>query len=416
MEVAMELLQIRRRQEVSLPSNLNDAVVTVLLADEPDAVALERRVGEELGLPIEDARAIVYRLVASFNARLFPPVTHLEVIHTEGCNLGCAYCFEKEMLGYRRMPPAVARAAVDLLFTYSREAPHLTIVHFGGEPTLNMPSVRLVTEYAEHLAAEHKKTLEFDMTSNGVLLSEEMVEYFASHAIKVLLSIDGLEASHDRYRTDKKGRGTFKRVMAGLALLKRRQPWIGVKMTVMPDCAHRLFDDVRGLYDLGINQFIIGYATGIEWPREAIERYATEMGRIYAWYKAHDGGDLRMADFDKPAEGTFYGCQAGKISVTVTVNGEVSPCAKVLAVDNRRLLAKLGDVTYGLTHMRNRRDLVTCAQLKAAVSARGLAEEFQGGCFASNYQDTGDLFTPNLQDHLFSVLERQHCAGCASHR
>ena len=57
----------------------------------------------------------MYRLVASFNARLFPPVTHLEVIHTEGCNLGCAYCFEKEMLGYRRMPPAVAGCAVRLI-------------------------------------------------------------------------------------------------------------------------------------------------------------------------------------------------------------------------------------------------------------------------------------------------------------
>jgi uncharacterized protein len=414
--MTMEPLGIASLPGNGLPPGIGDAVVALMLANDPDPPALERKIAEQLGIPIVDARLIVYQIVESFNARLFPPIAHLELIHTEGCNLGCSYCFEKDMLGYRRMPLDVARAAVDLLFNYSQGQLDLAIVHFGGEPTLNMRSVRFVTEYAEQRAAESKQTLEFDMTSNGVLLTEETVDYFAAHNIKVLLSVDGLEESHDLYRKDKKGRGTFTRVMEGLTLLKRRQPWIGVKMTVMPECAASLFDAVRGLYDLGVNQFIIGYATGIAWPREAMETYAAQMGRIYAWYRAHPRNDLRFADFDKPAEGSFYGCQAGKISVTVTVDGEVSPCAKVLAVNKRELLGKLGDVTYGLTHIKNRRDLVTCTRLKAAVSARGIADEFQGGCFASNYEANGDLFNPNLQDHLFSVLERQHCAGCASRR
>jgi uncharacterized protein len=386
------------------------------MTESPDPGRIQEWVVTRYGVSANEARSVVYGVVSALNAKLFPPVTHLELIHTEGCNLGCSYCFEKNMLGYRRMSPDVARAAVDLLFDYSRDAPRLTIVHFGGEPTLNFRAIRLVTEYAEQRAAESGKTLEFDMTSNGVLLTDQMVDYFADHQIKVLLSIDGLHESHDRFRRDKQGRGTFDRVLRGMAVLKRRQRWIGAKMTVMPENAGRLYEDVRGLYDLGVNQFIIGYATGVNWPAAQMEEYADQLGRVYAWYKAEPRRDLRISDFDEAAEEPFFGCQAGKISITVAVNGEVSPCSKVLALNNRQLLGKLGDVQYGLTHLLTRSELVSCSKVKGACGDLGITDQYHGGCFASNYEANGDLFQPNLVDHTFSLLQRSRCAGCTCHQ
>ena len=254
------------------------------------------------------------------------------------------------------------------------------------------------------------------MTSNGTLIDGTMADYFAAHNIMVLLSVDGLRETNDSFRRDKKGRGTFNKVLEALALLKSTQRWVGVKMTVMPDNAHRLYDGVIGLRELGVNQFIIGYATGIRWPPDKMRLYASELGRVYQWYKSQDHTELRISDFDEAAGGSFFGCQAGRNSITVSVDGEISPCSKILALNNREILAKLGDVTFGIYNLQNRSELTGCSKLTKNCESLGIAHEFHGGCFASNYDQGKDLFYPNLQDHEFSLLERTACAGCATHR
>lgn len=409
----MDLVQLRR-PHTAQPPDLGDAFRELVLRVDSDVESLRRHIIETRGLSMADADRFIFDVVAELNLRMLPPVTHLEVIHTEGCNLGCSYCFEKDMLGYRRMSRDVAQRAVDFLFAYGGGAPELSIVHFGGEPLMNFDGVCFVTEYAEQRAAAAGKKLAFDMTSNGVLLNEQKAEYLAAHRVMVLLSVDGMRESHDAFRRDKRGRGTFDQVMAGLKVLKRYQQWIGVKMTVMPENAGRLLDDVVGLRECGINQYIIGYATGIEWTEAAMNTYVEQLGQVYQWYQSHRGPDLRIAEFDESAEEAYFGCQAGRSSVTVSVDGEISPCAKVLALDNRRLVSRLGDVHHGVYRLRERLSLVSCSRLKDECDQQGIAEEFRGGCFASNYQATGDVFRPNLQDHRFSLLQRTVCGGCSS--
>jgi uncharacterized protein len=391
-------------------------VRAALFTETPDLSALESRLTAGPGLSGADAQSLIYQVVLQLNRRLFPPVTKLELIHTEGCNLACTYCFEKNMLGVRKMSPEVMRAAIDLLLDYSGDSTELNITHFGGEPTLNFPAIRAATEYVEEQVALRGKTITFDMTSNGVLIDEEIATYCAQHRIMVLLSIDGLEASHDRFRRDRGDHGTFARAMRALRILKGTQGWVGVKMTVMPENAGRLYEDVTGLYALGVNQFIIGYATGITWPAEAMQVYSEQLARVYQWYAETPQDNLRITEFEESdEEGAYFGCQAGRNSMTAAVNGEISPCSKILALDNKNLLAKLGDVHYGLTHLKNRQDLVSCAQLYGACVQQGIAHEFQGGCFASNYEGSGNLFIPNLQDHAFSLMKRSICAGCSAH-
>ncbi len=386
----------------------------LLASPAPDPRGFEAMLCGSLSVSPDDARAVIYQAVLQVNRSLFPPLSKLELILTEGCNLACAYCFEKNMLGYRRMSLDVARPAVDLLFDYSEDGAELNITHFGGEPTLNFKTIKFVTEYAEEKAKENKKTVSFNTTSNGVLLDEEMVDYFARHDIHVLLSIDGLAATHDRFRVDKRGRGTFQRAVQGLKLLKTRQPYIGVKMTVMPDGVSTLFDDVQGLHDLGVNHFVIGHATGIVWSETDMENFAAAWERLYRWYGSASRLDLKIDAFEGEDHGAYFGCQAGRNSISVAVDGQISPCSKILGIDNKRLLGKLGDVRYGLTHLKNRAELVSCAGLRSACEAEGIAEGYRGGCFAANYEDGGDLFKPSLQEHKISLLTRLACAGCGS--
>ncbi|HHT9119831.1 MAG TPA: radical SAM protein [Candidatus Hypogeohydataceae bacterium YC41] len=385
---------------------LTDKTQEILLSDDPDISKLQGRVEKALNLSPEEARIFIYQVVLQLNSAYFTPVTSLELVLTEGCNLACTYCFEKNMLKYRQMSHAICLAAVNLLFDYSRNEPQLFITYFGGEPLLNFSAVQYVTEYAEWKATLLGKSLNFNMTSNGVLLTETMANYLAQHKINVLLSVDGLEPTHNRFRVDKDGRGTFEQVMKGFRILKRTQSWVGVKITVMPENVSNLFGDVLGLYGMGVNQFIIGYATGVSWSEEDKKLYRDQMSELFQWYKEKSSKDLRITDFDDTNKGSaYFGCRAGRNSLSVSVDGQISPCSKVLALDNRRLLGKLGDVHYGLTHPKNRFELASCTQLRAACENRGIAADFKGGCFASNYEENNDLFVPSMEHYAFSKLK-----------
>lgn len=396
---------------------LMDKLRDGLLLECPHPDELRRAIMDDCRLPLNEAEKVLYELVKELNRRFFPPVTELEVIHTEGCNLACTYCFERNMLGIRRMSPEVARAAVDLMLDYSFDERDVSITHFGGEPTLNFAGIQLVTEYAEQKANSLKKLVRFNTTTNGLLLDEAMVAYFAQHEIRVLLSIDGLEQSHDSYRVDRKGRGTFRRVLEAMNMLKRVQPWIGVKMTVMPQNVGRLAEDVRGLYELGVNQFVIGHATGVGWDADAMNCYGQQLERLSQWYRHGGHADLRIDDFEGGDNSdNYFGCPAGRSSIAVSVTGEVSPCSKIMGLNSKELIGKLGDVNLGLFHVRNRSDIVGCARLKSACEEENIAASFQGGCFAVNVQERGDLFKPSLQQHALSLVRRAACAGCSASR
>ncbi|MFX4261570.1 radical SAM protein [Pelotomaculum propionicicum] len=384
---------------------------SILMSEAPDLTLLKRLVKINFGFSPDDTRRLIYQVTKNLNAAFFPPVTKLEIVHTEGCNLACAYCFEKNMRGRHKIKFDTARKAVDLLFDYSAGEPVVNILHFGGEPTLNFPSVQKVTEYAEEKAKASGKLVEFHMTSNGVLINEEMAGYFSRHKIMVLLSIDGLEEEHNRFRVDAKGRGTFAKVLKSVEILKKSQQWVGVKMTVMPENAPTFFDSVLGLYDLGVNQFLISPATGVRWAEDDMNTFARQYGRLYRWYREKPRGDLRIAEFDEVDKySCFYGCHAGRNNIAVNVNGDITSCSKIMAINKTRPPDKLGDVNYGLTHLENRFQLAGCSRLRRACESMGISGDYQGGCFAVNYEENGDLFSPSLQHYAFHKLMVSACS------
>ncbi|MEJ6401530.1 radical SAM protein [Yoonia sp. 2307UL14-13] len=394
---------------------LTSQLPTALQSGKTGCQDMAKLLARNSDLPQDNLDALLFEAVAQVNDTLFPAISQIEMVYTEGCNLACTYCFEKDMLGHRRMPEEVAKKAVDLLFRYAKNEQELHIAHFGGEPLVNFRAVKMTTEYAEEKARETGKKVCFNMTTNGTLINDHIAQYCADHNIMVMVSLDGLQEANDRFRIDKKGRGTFDRAFAGLMKLAGYQDWVGVKMTVMPGNCDKLLDDVKFLHDAGVNQFTIGYATGVDWPEDERRAYVTNLEKLHHWYMAHRDGPLLVTEFEEEDPGpSYFGCQAGRSSVSITVDGEVSPCSKVLAMDKTHLLARLGDVTHGLYELKNRVDLVGCGKLKTACGAQGIDDSYQGGCFATNYEANGDLYHPNATDHDFSLRLRNSCAGCAA--
>ena len=389
---------------------VESAIVAALSGADPDPQRAAALLVAH-GFPVERARRAVFDAVAALNRRLFPPLSKLELLLAEGCNMACAYCFEHAILtdGARRrrvMSHATIARAVDLVVAYAQPGAEIDVTLFGGEPTLAMDGVRFAVETVTTRCAENDLACRFAMTTNGLLLDAATIETCVSRNVKILLSVDGLAPSHDAYRRDKQGHGTFDAVLGALKRLKALQPWIGVKMTIMPSEAGRLFDNVRGLHDLGVNQFLIGRATGVAWPSTARDALASEMTRLGRWIAERPRHDLVVDGFSNPSAPGVFGCGAARQGIAVNVAGEVSGCARILSLDSGRVVGKLGDVAFGLYRWEARAEMISCAQLRAHCVADGLDAAYLGGCFAVNYEDTGDLYRPSrVEQEMLGLLE-----------
>lgn len=151
---------------------------------------------------------------------------------TEACNLACAYCYEKNQ-GVHDRPLSLkqvdARRTIDgyLDETGGRAA---TITFFGGEPLLNFPVIRDTVHYAEQKARERGTAVDFTMTTNLTLLTEEIADFLAEHKFHVMVSLDGDQEANDRYRVFRDGSGTYGTVVDNLKLLIGKLRSAGVRL------------------------------------------------------------------------------------------------------------------------------------------------------------------------------------------
>ena len=371
-------------------------------------------VGAPLALPDIDTERAGARIAAKIAAQYSPPMAVADVFLTENCNHRCNYCFVKGKNDLHRMSEEVARDSVEFLIRASREMRWFQMVLFGGEPLLEFDLLQFIIAYAKRRGEETGKQAQFSITTNGTLMTPEIARYFQQQGITYLLSIDGCKETHDANRKMLSGESSFEAVMSRLPMMKSRQPWQGTRMTLHPDTVGRLREDVELLYQRGINQFIIGPATGIEWSAEALAEYEREMLLVTDFYverqKAKD--PFRMTLYEKSLEEENvrdqWGCGAGRGRVCISVKGELYGCAKILGVDGLQDSHKLGDIWTGVTNLTARRDLLnTHANARPQCAKCKYADECAGGCPAVNWAATGDIFKPDpLECRITPIVSR----------
>jgi uncharacterized protein len=151
-------------------------------------------------------------------------ITKLVLYVTQDCNLECRYCLTRRQGNIRRkhMSETAARAAVDLLFNESKHSKDLSIGFYGGEPLLRFDLIKSITRYADQKAGEFDKNVNYNVTTNGTLLTDEVIDFLARHNVHTLLSIDGRREIHDENRVYPDGSGSFDRISRGLAKLKEK--------------------------------------------------------------------------------------------------------------------------------------------------------------------------------------------------
>lgn len=321
------------------------------------------------------------------------------------CNLKCRYCFaeEGEYHGRRAlMPFEVGKAALDFLIANSGSRRNLEVDFFGGEPTLNFQVVKELVAYGREQEKLHDKNFRFTLTTNGVLLNEEVIEFANREMANVVLSIDGRKEVNDKMRPFAGGGGSYDVIVPKFQRLaeSRGQKGYYVRGTY----THHNLDfskDVLHLADLGFQQISVEPVVAQETDSYAIrkedlpilcqeyDRLAEEMAR-----RRKNGNGFQFFHFMIDLEGgpcvakRLSGCGSGTEYLAVTPWGDLYPCHQF--VGNEAFL--MGNVKEGVTNEALRDKFKSC-NVYAKESCRDCFAKFycSGGCAANAYHFQGDI-------------------------
>lgn len=278
------------------------------------------------------------------------PITNLTLNVSHACNLACTYCFAGH--GHyggksSQMSKITARRAIDLLLELSAQQTQITIVFFGGEPLLNIPVIKDSVTYAKEQALRYGKSISFSMTTNGLLLSDELIEYFDENQVYILISIDGSRQIQDMQRPLPNGKGSYDILLPRVqALSKHRKGRISARSTITRQNVE-FSQVVDHLSSIGFGRVYCMPMTAtcpgdmLELTEEEIismeveyEKMvkrildALECGKGYAF-----GGFHRYINLIHGSQKRPYACGVGRSMITVTPSGDIFPCHRFVGME-----------------------------------------------------------------------------------
>lgn len=334
-------------------------------------------------------------------------VKSLCLMVAQDCNLRCRYCFgDAGSYGGERavMSPEVGRAAVDYLISRCGQRKHCEIDFFGGEPLMNMRTVKAVTEYVRQKEKETGKSFKLTLTTNGVLLDDPTILWLNENRISVVLSVDGRKEVHDRMRPDAGGNGTYDRVIRNFKKLVDSRDGKNYYMRGTYTKENLDFtEDVLAMKDAGFDILSVEPVVLKDNPLGFTEE---DLPRIYAEYDRLTEAYLRR---HREGRGFFFfhfnmdlsngpcvakrlaGCGAGHEYYAVAENGDLYPCHQFVG----RKKYKLGNVYDGVQDTELPRYFRESHVLNKETCKDCWARFFcSGGCHANADLFHGDIRKP----------------------
>lgn len=327
----------------------------------------------------------------------------LHVAHT--CNLNCSYCFASQgkYHGDRAiMSYEVGKRALDFLVENSGTRRNLEVDFFGGEPLMNFGVVKDLVAYARSIEKEKNKNFRFTLTTNGLNITDEVIDFANKEMSNVVLSLDGRKEVHDRFRVDLAGRGSYDRIVP---LFQKFVEKRGGKNYYMrgtfthynPD----FLNDIKAMLDLGFTEISMEPVVCAENDPSALTAEDREI--VKKQYEDLAKLMLKRRNAGKPF--TFYhymidlkggpciykrvsGCGSGTEYMAVTPWGDLYPCHQFVGEEKFRL----GSVFEGVTNLEKQNEFAACNVYAREECADCWAKLYcAGGCAANAYHATGSV-------------------------
>ncbi|MBR4023915.1 MAG: thioether cross-link-forming SCIFF peptide maturase [Firmicutes bacterium] len=327
----------------------------------------------------------------------------LHVAHS--CNLNCEYCFASQgkYSGERAlMSFETGKRALDFLIEHSGSRRNLEVDFFGGEPLMNWQVVKDLVKYARSVEKQHNKNFRFTLTTNGMLIDDEVIEFSNREMSNVVLSLDGRREIHDRYRVDYEGRGSWDRIVPKFQeFVKRRGDknyYIrGTFTHANPD----FLKDIETMLDLGFTELSMEPVVAAENDPASLTK--EDISVVKEQYEK-----LALLMLDREKEGrpfTFYhymidlkdgpcvykrisGCGSGTEYMAVTPWGDLYPCHQFVGDEKFRL----GDVWNGVNNVEMTDEFRACNVYSRQECRECWARLYcSGGCAANAYHASGSV-------------------------
>lgn len=325
------------------------------------------------------------------------------------CNLRCKYCFadEGEYKGKREiMTPEIAKKAIDFVIKYSGPRKNIEIDLFGGEPLMAIDTVKEAVLYGKTAGKEHGKNIRFTMTTNAMLLNEDIMKFIDENIGNIVLSIDGRKCVNDKVRVRADGSGCYDTIMPKIKEMvsmrdKNKQYYARGTFTRNNT---DFFEDVmslanEGFSEISIEPVVLPEDHPLSLREEDLPVIFEQYDKLYEeMLKRHkEGNEFKFYHFNVDLKGgpciykRISGCGAGHEYVAVTPTGDVYPCHqfvgnekfKMGTIFDYKLDMSISD-TFKNAHIYSKEECKNCW-------ARYYCS---GGCQANNYNFNGDIHIP----------------------
>jgi uncharacterized protein len=327
----------------------------------------------------------------------------LHVAHT--CNLSCDYCFaaQGKYHGERAlMSLETGKRALDFLVENSGNQKNLEVDFFGGEPLMNWDVVKGLVEYGRSLEKQSDKRFRFTLTTNGVLVNDEVIEFSNREFSNVVMSLDGRAEIHDLKRKTPNGQGSYELIVPKFQRFAKARGdgeyYIrGTYTSANPDFA----EDVLHMADLGFDK--LSMEPVVCAPDDPNALTSEDLPLLFEQYEKLSHAILESKKNNRPL--TFYhymlslesgpciykrlsGCGSGTQYLAVTPNGELYPCHQFVGEEG----FSMGNIWDGVTNI-GLRDAFGGINAYSREECRGCWARLycSGGCAANAFKASGDI-------------------------
>lgn len=314
----------------------------------------------------------------------------------------------------------VGKRALDFLIENSGTRHNLEVDFFGGEPLMNFQVVKDLVAYARSVEKERGKNFRFTLTTNGVLVDDDVIEFANRECSNVVLSLDGRKEIHDRYRVDYAGQGSWEKIVPKFQKFVEARGGKDYYMRGTFTHANPDFlNDIKQMLDLGFNELSMEPVVCAKNDPSALTDEDMEI--VMKQYEELAALMLEKDDEGRPF--TFYhymvdltggpciykrisGCGSGTEYMAVTPWGDLYPCHQFVGEER----FKLGDIWQGVTNKEVQSEFAACNVYAHPECKDCWARLYcSGGCAANAYHATGSV-TGVYEDGCKLFRKRMECA------
>ena len=327
----------------------------------------------------------------------------LHIAHT--CNLNCSYCFASQgkYHGDRAvMSYEVGKQALDFLVANSKGRRNLEVDFFGGEPLMNFQVVKDLVKYARTIEKDAGKNFRFTLTTNGMLVDDDVIDFANKECSNVVLSLDGRKEIHDKYRVDYAGKGSWEQIVPKFQkFVEARQGKNYYMRGTFTHANPDFLEDIKTMLDLGFTELSMEPVVGPE--SEPSSLTMEDLPIVLDQYEKL--AELMLKRHKEGRPFTFYhymidlkggpciykrisGCGSGTEYMAVTPWGDLYPCHQFVGEEK----FKLGDIWNGVSNTAIQDEFCACNVYARPECRNCWARLYcSGGCAANAYHSTGSV-------------------------